>query len=136
MRRLARGAAVLVGAVLLHLATRPAAAWLAEGHRRVAIDAVGLLGREVPAFFRDGASTIGHVAVDPDVLKLRDFPELADREGPEHYLDSELLAGRELPPTRSGAIRLMQELGRDPAQVGFLPWAVVEGGERLAICFA
>ncbi len=113
-----------------------ASAWLTAGHQRVTIDAVGLLPAGVPAFFRDGAATVGHVAIDPDVMKLREFPELADREGPEHYLDWEVLAGRELPTTRTGAIRLLRELDRDPVQVGFLPWAVVEGAERLAICFA
>jgi len=132
-----RAAGLAASAIALLLAaSRPASAWLTAGHSRVAIDAVGLLGPAIPAFFRDGAALVGHVAVDPDVWKLRELPELADREGPEHYLDRELLEGRELPPTRSAAVRLMRELGREPSQVGFLPWAVVEGAERLAICLA
>jgi hypothetical protein len=137
--RLPRSAAVpsaILAFALLVGAPHPATGWLTAGHRQVAIDAVGLLSPEVPAFFRDGAALVGHVAVDPDVWKLRDLPELADREGPEHYLDWELIEGRELPPTRSAAARLMRELGREPSLVGFLPWAVVEGAERLAVCFA
>lgn len=138
MTRISGGASRLAAAAigLLLAAPWPASAWLMVGHRQVAIDAVGVLAAEVPPFFRDGAAMIGHVAIDADVGRLRELPELAESEGPEHYLDLELLAGRALPPTRYGAIRLMKELGREPAQVGFLPWAVVEGAERLAVCFA
>src|SRR5581483_6890740 len=59
-----------------------------------------------------------------------------DAEGPEHYLDSELLKDRPLPPTRYRFIALCAELNLDPSKVGLVPYAIAEGTERLAIAFA
>lgn len=129
-------AAVLALALAWGAFAAPAGAWHTEGHRRLAADAARLQPRAVPRFFRAGAATIGHAAVDPDVWKLDAVPALRDGEGPEHYLDLELLGGREWPERRSAALRLYGELRLDAARTGFLPWAIVEGAERLAACFA
>ncbi len=125
--------AIVVGA---NVAVPPASAWLTEGHRRVTVSAVELLPETVPAFFREGAAAVGQVAIDPDLWKSADAPHLADSEGPEHYLDVELLGGRPLPAKRSDYLRLLGELGIAPNEAGLLPWALVEGVERLTLCFA
>jgi hypothetical protein len=122
--------------VLLLLGAASAAAWLTPGHRRVAVAAVEALPADFPAFFRAGAATVGHLSVDPDLHKNAGTPELKVREEPEHYIDLERLAGRPLPATRAEYFRLMVELGRQPAEMGYLPYAVIEGAERLALCFA
>lgn len=121
---------------LLAGSASPAAAWLVEGHRRVAADAVRLLPREIPAFFRAGALAVGHSAVDPDVWKVRETARLRDREGPDHYLDSELLEGRALPSLRSEYQALLAGLDLPGSQVGYLPYTVVEATERLTLAFA
>jgi hypothetical protein len=118
------------------LPASPAAAWHSEGHRRVAADAARGLSRDVPSFFRAGALAIGHSAVDPDSWKLREAPELRDRESPEHYLDTELLGGRELPPLRSQYLALLAEIDVPGSQVGYLPYTIVEATQRLTIAFA
>ena len=130
-----RRATILAG--LLGLVVPPAAdAWLTEGHRRVAADAVRALPAEVPSFFRAGALAVGHSAADPDTWKLRATPELRDGEGPEHYLDWELLEGRALPRLRSEYWALLAEIGLEPASAGYLPYSMVEGWQRLVVAFA
>lgn len=114
----------------------PVAAWHTEGHRLVAADAVRLLPPAMPAFFRAGALAVGHAAVDPDLWKARDTPQLRDRESPEHYLDSEFLDGRELPPLRSDYLLLLAERGLSGSRVGTLPYAVVEAAQRLTLALA
>ncbi len=122
--------------VLLLLGAASAAAWLTPGHRKVAIDAVAALPAAFPAFFRAGAATVGHLSVDPDLHRNAGTPVLKVREEPEHYIDLERLAGRPLPATRAEYFWTMVEAGRGPADMGFLPFAVIEGTERLALCFA
>ena len=123
-------------AVLAAAGAGPARAWLTSGHRRVTIDAVGLLPAELPRFFRRGAATAGHAAIDPDLWRHRDTPELAERVAPEHFLDLELLRGAALPDARSDYLKLLARLGVEPRRAGALPYAVVEGAERLALVFA
>lgn len=124
-------------ALLVALAgVAPASAWLTPGHRRVTLAAVEALSAGFPAFFRAGAERVAHLSVDPDLYKNGGTPELKVREEPEHYIDVERLGGRPLPPTRAELFWTMAELGRGPADVGFLPYAVIEGTQRLALCFA
>lgn len=85
-------------------------------------------------------------AVQPDLMRPRQFPQLRDREAPEHYLDWELLQGQKLPVTRSEYIKLLARLVHLPEPrvgrawtmetFGTLPYAVVEGTQRLAVAFA
>lgn len=130
----ARGWLVAAAAGLLAPAAAPA--WLVEGHRRVAVAAVESLPAEVPAFFRDGAGTIGRLAEDPDVWKSRATPHLRDGESPEHFLDVERLRGEPYPEYRSEALRRIGDLDLGIAEVGLLPWAIVEETERLTLAFA
>jgi len=120
-------------------------AWHTQGHRIATEAAVEALPASMPRFFRDGGETVGHSSIDPDLFKPNDLPELRAGEGPEHYLDVEHLGGRPFPPTRYDLIQLVTWLGSDPggegrkfgpAQTGTLPYAVVEGTQRLTMVFA
>jgi hypothetical protein len=131
MRRLSFfSAMVLVGMV------EPSMAWESGGHYRATEAAVLGLPTEVPAFFRWGAGTVAHTAVDPDVMKHRGTPQLRHQEYPEHYIDFELVALRPLPELRYDFVALVARRGLAPDKVGFLPWAVTEGTQRLALAFA
>jgi hypothetical protein len=132
--RARRTAVALLGA--LALGSPPASGWFTEGHRRVTEDAVRRLGPELPASFRSGAAAIGAAAVDPDLWKTRAVPVLDDREAPDHYYNWELLDHAPPPERRSEALAEMARRGLEPRRVGLLPYAVVEGAERLALCFA
>lgn len=111
-------------------------AWWPQGHSIIGEAAVQALPAQMPAFFRAGGASIAHYAQDPDVHKNRDTPLVSDREGPEHYMDLEFLGSRALPPTRHKYLQLCAELKLNAADVGYLPYAIGEWTERLAISFA
>lgn len=111
-------------------------AWWPEGHAIVTRAAVRSLGDDMPEFFREGERMIAHAVKDPDVIRSRAVPQLHATEGPEHYLDLELLQGRDLPPTRGEFVALCQELDANPKYVGFLAYSVAEWTQRLAVAFA
>jgi len=116
-----------------------ASAWDSYGHTRAAKEAVQALPEEVPKFFRRGAGTVGHVAIDPDVMKSRDTPQLGHQEFPEHFLDFELLEEPNLPDLRYAFVAQVTNQAskpNKPSQVGFVPYAVTEGAQRLSLAFA
>jgi hypothetical protein len=118
------------------LLVAPASAWWPRGHAIIAKGALKALPADVPAFFRDGGDTVGHLSYDPDVLKARETPALRSSEEPEHYLDLELLGGKPVPRTRYEYYKLCSELGQEPTKVGTLPYSVTEWTERLTVAFA
>src|SRR5262249_51208303 len=101
---------LLAAACALAVPGRAAWAWWPAGHGILSKAAVLALPAEVPAFFRAGGAMIAHCSWDPDVEKNRATPQLDDAEGPEHYLDSELLKGRLLPATRYQFVQLCAEM--------------------------
>lgn len=127
---------VLATAALLALTARPAFAWHDEGHVYIALAAAEALPEDVPAFFRAGRHTIAHTSLDPDAVRDPQLPQARQAEGPEHYLDLELLGEHPLPATRYELIALCHELDRDPRHVGFLPYAITEWAQRLTMAFA
>jgi hypothetical protein len=112
-----------------------AAAWWVKGHEAVAEAACAGLPDDVPAFFRSGAKTLAHCAGDPDRWKNRAAVSLAPVEGPNHYIDLEDYQGKPLPKDRWQAITLLQELKVKPERAGLLPYALMEGYDRLRCAF-
>jgi len=133
-----RRLAVVGGAALLLAASisGPAWGWWAGGHGIISRAAVMSLPDEVPTFFRSGRKMVGHMSFDPDVSKNRGTPHVSAAEHGEHYLDLELMKGRDLPDSRQAFIALCYELGVKPESVGYVPYALAESTERLAVAFA
>lgn len=122
--------------VLLAVCTASAAsAWWPRAHSLITHAAVDATP-EVPAFFKEGAGFIAHVTTDPDLGRNRGTPLASALEHGEHYLDVELLKGRELPEKRYDYLRLLNEIDVKAEHVGIVPYAVGEWTERLAIAFA
>jgi len=111
-------------------------AWYADGHVKATRAALAALKGRLPRFFLRGAETVVKTSPDPDLLRLRQVPELRDAESPEHFLDLELLRGAPLPATRSEYLRLCARKRLDPSRAGYVPYAVVEWTQRLTIAFA
>lgn len=114
----------------------PAHAWHDEGHVYASLAAVESLPEDVPAFFREGAATVAHGSLDPDVFKHNAAPQLRPIEEPDHYFDLEYLQGRAVPPTRAEFLTLCAEMELDPHKVGTLPYAIAEWAQRLTLAFA
>lgn len=125
-------------ALLLPLAlpTRPAHAWLAQGHSIIAEGAVKALPAEMPLWFRAGVGQISHGAQDPDIQKNRALPMMTEREYPQHFFDWELIGMAPLPPTRREFYAECAKRGVSPFDVGELPYALAEWTQRLTIAFA
>ena len=116
----------------------PAFAWWGGGHDILTQASIKALPDELPEFFRSasGESMIAHCAYDPDVSKNRDMAHARAAEYGEHYFDLELIKDNPVPANRDAFIKLCAELNQDPRKVGYLPYAVAEWTERLAIAFA
>lgn len=125
---------VLVVALTLGLATA-GSAWHLGGHHILTLAAVSALPDDVPAFFREGAPTIAHMSLDPDMGKHKGTPHVRAAEFPEHFLDRELLAADTLPESRFEYIKVCYEHNVAPEKVGFVPYALGEWTERLAVAF-
>ncbi len=116
--------------------TTPAWAWWGGGHDILTQASVKALPEEVPEFFRSAGKMIAHCAYDPDVSKNRDMPHARIAEHAEHYFDLELIKENPVPADRDAFIKLCAEMDLEPGKVGYLPYAVAEWLQRLAIAFA
>jgi hypothetical protein len=110
-------------------------AWWIIGHGTITEAACNALPDDMPAFFRASARSLAHLAGDPDRWKNRDAAFLRNSEAPHHFLDIEDLDGNEIPRDRFVALALMHKLNRAPDKVGLLPWAIMEGFDRLTVAF-
>jgi len=126
---------LVVGALVLGFATA-GSAWHLGGHHTLTLAAVASLPAEVPAFFREGAPTIAHMSLDPDMGKHKGTPHVRGAEFPEHFLDREMLEADTLPLTRYEFIKLCYEYKVAPEKIGLVPYALGEWTERLAVAFA
>lgn len=118
------------------LLTAPCWAWWGGGHDILTQASIKALPEELPEFFRFGDKFIAHCAYDPDVSKNRDMIHARAAEYGEHYFDLELIKDNPVPANRDAFIKFCAEMGLEPSKVGFLPYAVTEWLERLAIAFA
>jgi hypothetical protein len=112
-----------------------ASAWWIIGHGTITEAACLALPDDMPAFFRAAGKSLNHLAGDPDRWKNRDATFLRSTEAPNHFLDIEDLEGNEIPRDRFVALALLHKLNRPPDKTGFLPWAIMEGFDRLTVAF-
>jgi hypothetical protein len=141
MPRITRSPRVLpaTAAVLavLALASGSALAWWPVGHTLISSAAADALPADMPEFFRKAGETLAFYSDDPDLWIDGSLPvHLRPAQGPEHFLDLELLKGRKLPATRPEYEALCRELGLTAGQAGALPYAIREWQERLVLAFA
>jgi hypothetical protein len=125
-------------AALVWLASLPGAAhgWWGGGHQIMTRASLRALPGEMPVFFRTGEDLAAQVACDADLFKDRAVRQLESAEKPEHYWDAELVGRRTPPSTRYGFLKVCADRKQDPAEVGMLPYAVVEWTQRLTMAFA
>ena len=126
---------VVVSLVVLAWA-RTGLAWHCDGHYLITENALRAVQDSLPAFFKEHFSTVVHCSCDPDIFKQRWTPQARSAEGPEHYMDLEYLKGEKLPAAREGYLNLCARMGVDPSHAGFLPYAVMEWTQRLAVTLA
>jgi hypothetical protein len=130
---------LLVWAVLglLSLAP-PASAWGDEGHRFVNLVAAGHLPEDMPAFFRSAGARLSFLGPEPD--RWRDgkelFKALAEVNGPDHFIDIDKPENFEaLPNDRYEYADWLRSKGKTPKDVGFLPYSILEGYQKIQVLF-
>lgn len=124
--------------VLFFIAITPCWAWWGGGHDILTQASIKAVPNDLPEFFRTtlAEQMIAHITYDPDISKNRDMPNARAAEYGEHYFDLELIKDNPVPADRNAFIKLCAEMELEPMKVGFLPYAVAEWTERLAIAFA
>jgi hypothetical protein len=134
------------------------AAWNAPGHRAITDVALTLLPAEAPAWLLtpDTRAEIAYQSNEPDRWRGTAIPALSHENGPDHFMDLELLERsgltlRTLPPLRydfvaaiakaraarpeaeAGERRGVASAGED--QEGYLPYAIMEHYAKLVSSF-
>ena len=127
--------AAALAAVAVVAALGGARAWWVKGHETITEAAALQLPDEVPAFFRAAGKSLAHFAGDPDRWKNPQARFLKVAEAPNHFLDLEDLEGNAPPPDRFQAAALLTKLNHPPDKTGFLPYAILEGYDRLTVAF-
>ena len=112
-----------------------AEAWWVKGHGTITEAAANALPDDVPFFFRSAGKSLNNLAGDPDRWKNPAAPVLGATIYPEHFIDWEDLEGNDPPQTRYAFYALSQKLKKAPDKIGTLPWAIVEGSEKLMLAF-
>ena len=112
-----------------------AEAWWVKGHGTITEAAAIALPDDVPAFFRSAGKSLNHLRRRPGPLEEPRRRPSSSAVYPEHFIDWEDLEGNEPPPKRYDFIALAQKLKKAPDKVGTLPWAIMEGYDKLMLAF-
>jgi hypothetical protein len=136
--------AAIVAVLLLVATPSTVAAWGDFGHRLVGRVAARALPADMPAFFRNASAQLSYLNPEPDRWHERAEreldPALDGATSPDHFIDLELIpperqAGALAAPTRYAFADSMRVLRVDPADVGVLPFRIVELTQQLRIDF-
>jgi hypothetical protein len=133
-------------AVVAVIAAAPsgAFAWGGTGHRMIGQIAMQALPADLPAFLKTPKAVldVGELSREPDRDKRAGRLHDADRE-PAHFLDlnddGTVLGGpglSALPPTRADYEKALQGVGQSSWKAGYLPYAIVDRYQQLALDFA
>jgi hypothetical protein len=104
-----------------------APAWGPLGHALV-VRAALQKSDALPAWFRDGGDQLSDLANAPDRWREdeRDVPALAARKA-DHFFDLDVWGRERLPDDRWAYVRRTTQRGLSPDEIGFLPFAILEG---------
>jgi hypothetical protein len=126
-------------AVCLALVISPlAGAWGEDGHRFINRVAADHLPGDMPEFFRNAGPRLSFLGPEPD--RWRDtrelFKALGEVNAPDHFIDIDKPENFEaLPNDRYLYADWLRAQGKDPKDIGFLPYAILEGFQKVEVMF-
>lgn len=129
----------LVIATSLVMSLAPAVnAWGDEGHRYINRVAAEHLPEDMPGFFRSAGVRLSFLGPEPD--RWRDGKELykalSEVNGPDHFIDIDKPENFEaLPNDRYLYADWLRAKGKDPKDIGFLPYSILEGFQKVQVLF-
>jgi hypothetical protein len=112
--------------------------WGDDAHRSINLIAVRSLPEDVPAFFRNSSARLSFLGPEPD--RWRDdrqlYKALREASGADHFIDIDNPEEfRALPDDRFKYDAWLRAAGKDPKDIGFLPYASLEAYERVQVFF-
>lgn len=138
MQKLKTLVALFVLTLLTAVITPRASAWGEEGHRYVNRVAAERLPEDMPAFFRDAAVRLSFLGPEPD--RWRDSRELykalGELNAPDHFVDMDRPENfAALPNDRYQYAAWLRAVGKEPKDIGFLPYSILEGYQKVQVLF-
>lgn len=134
------GAWLVLIVIVAMVFTPSSSAWGDEGHRYVNQVAAEKLPADMPAFFRNAAARLAFLGPEPD--RWRDpynkevYTALREVNGPDHFIDIDKRENFEaLPNDRYHYVEWLRAQGKDPKNVGFLPYSILEGYQKIQVLF-
>jgi hypothetical protein len=132
------GASIAIAVFLLLNLAPPANAWGEEGHRYINRVAAEHMPEDVPGFFRDAAARLSFLGPEPD--RWRDgrelYKALGSVNGPDHFINIDKAENFEaMPNDRYLYSDWLRSVGKDPKDIGFLPYAILEGFQKVEVLF-
>lgn len=130
--------AVLCSLVILHSLAPPATAWGDEGHRYINRVAAEKMPQDVPDFFRTAVDRLSFLGPEPD--RWRDskelFSALREASAPDHFIDIDRPEDfAALPNDRYLYTEWLRARDKDPKDIGFLPYSILEGYQKTQVLF-
>ena len=132
------GASFVIAVFLVFSLAPPASAWGEEGHRYINRVAAAHMPEDMPAFFRNAGVRLSFLGPEPD--RWRDgkelFKALSEVNGPDHFIDIDKPENFEaLPNDRYSYADWLRAKGKDPKDIGFLPYSILEGYQKIQVLF-
>lgn len=125
--------------LVLSLAISPVIyGWGDEGHQYVNRVASAHLPEDVPAFLRNASARLAFLGPEPDRWgdSMEPYYALRGVNGPDHFIDIDNPENfQALPDDRYKYSEWLRARGQDPKIVGFLPYAILEGYEKVQVLF-
>ena len=139
MKKLRLVVAYTAIAMILAVGGAPSAhAWGEEGHRFINLVAAQHLPDDMPAFFRNASTRLAFLGPEPD--RWRDnrelYKALGEVNGPDHFVDIDKPENFEaLPNDRYLYSDWLRAKGKEPKDIGFLPYSMLEGYQKVQVLF-
>jgi hypothetical protein len=136
----------IVALAIVAVLVVPAAlfAWGEVGHRIIGQAAALAMPPSTPAFFRNAAKQLGYLNPEPDRWRARSEssidPALDAATAPDHFIDMEMVSPAVLAQAlkakdRYGYLDTLAAAGVKATTMGFLPFAILEGAQKLRVDF-
>ena len=132
------GTSLVIAVFLVLSLAPPASAWGEEGHRYINRVAAEHMPADMPLFFRNAGARLTFLGPEPD--RWRDTKELnkalGEVNGPDHFVDIDKPENFEaLPNDRYQYGDWLRAQGKDPKVIGFLPYSMLEGFQKIEVLF-
>ena len=132
------GTSLVIAVFLVFSLAPPASAWGEEGHRYINRVAAEHMPEDMPLFFRNAGKRLTFLGPEPD--RWRDTRELnkalGEVNGPDHFIDIDKSENFEaLPNDRYLYGDWLRAQGKDPKVIGFLPYSMLEGFQKIEVLF-